>query len=258
MEELNSVEVSSSLHLTGTDISSISLPLSLSLAAKMAKVAWFLLLASLLFVSTSADIRIKVTNNPADKLVVVLNDNRTAHKLSALRDNPGLGCIALQYIKAYQGHCDQVGGSNAKKPADSLFAETFAPNCGVQVSTLSTITGRLLGCQSDYVHPPKAFSDVLMLNNKSLEILYSKNHTEVGAAVTGTDGGSPYFWCVLFSGGKPNSSFVLEGGVAKITRPGCFSGANDECSGAEDPFRDRRLWSYAISGLIALNYAFGL
>ncbi|KAK6912877.1 hypothetical protein RJ641_022478 [Dillenia turbinata] len=133
----------------------------------------------------------KVTDNPADQLVAVLNSNRTAHKQSALYDNPGFACIALQYIKAYAGNCDEV---DTKKPADSEFAETFAPTCGVQASSLSPITGRLLGCQSKYVSPSEAFSDLLMKNSKSLDILYNKNHTEVGAAVSGSDGGAPYFW----------------------------------------------------------------
>ncbi|OAY54157.1 uncharacterized protein LOC110610699 [Manihot esculenta] len=222
--------------------------------------ALFILL-SLLFFSASANVHnvVKVTDNPADQLVAVLNSNRTAHKGSSLYDNPGLACIALQYVKAYQGDCDAVGGADAKKPAESEFAETFAPACGVTVSTLTPITGRLLACQSKYVDPAEVFSEVLMKNSKSLDILYDKNHTEVGAAVTGTDGGSPYFWCVLFSNGKRNSSFALEGGVAKVTRPGCFSGANDACSGASDwPTRPLGLWPYATSALFLVMYAFGL
>lgn len=222
----------------------------------MAATALWFILAPLLLVS--ANTQIKVTNNPADELVAVLNSNRTAHKESSLRDNPGLACIALQYIKAYEGHCNDVGGPNAKKPADSEFADTFAPNCGVLSSSLTQITGRLLGCQSRYLHASEAFSDILMKNEKSLDILYSKNHTEVGAAVTGTDGGAPYFWCVLFSNGKRNSSFLFEDGVAKISRPGCFSGANDECSAAVGLSQPLSLWPYAIASLIAGAYAFGL
>ncbi|XP_010261903.1 PREDICTED: uncharacterized protein LOC104600570 isoform X2 [Nelumbo nucifera] len=214
----------------------------------MAVVTWFLVVA-LLFVSASAD------DNPADELVSILNSNRTAHKSTALFDNPGLGCIALQYIKAYQGRCDDVGGSDAKKPADAEFAETFAPNCGVQASTLGPITGRLLGCQSKYVGASEAFSGLLIHNSKSLEILYSSNHTEVGAAVSGTDGGAPYFWCVLFSNGKRNSSFVLDGGVAKTQRPGCFSGTNDDCSSAY--MSQGPLWSTVVGILIAVAYALG-
>lgn len=201
---------------------------------------------------------VKITNNPADKLVAAINENRTADKVSELYDNAGLACIALQYIKAYQGDCGAVGGPDAKKPPESQFAEVFAPNCGVKASSLAPITGRFLGCQTKYVHAPEAFSEVLIQNQRSLEILHSKNHTQVGAAVTGTDGGSPYFWCVLFSGGKPNSTFAFEGGVAKLTKPGCFSGANDECSGAHDWSPLSVMWLFAASVLIALGFAFPL
>ncbi|KAL2471926.1 ferredoxin-related [Abeliophyllum distichum] len=200
----------------------------------------------------------KVADNPADQIVVLINSNRTASKSSSLYSNPGLACIALQYIKAYQGDCSVVGGEDAKKPAESQFAESFAPNCGVEASTLTPITGRLLGCQSKYAKPSEAFSEILMKNDKSLEILHSKNHTEVGAAVSGSDGGGPYFWCVLFSNGKSNNSFVPEGGVAKISRPGCFSGANDECSGAPALPRTLRLLPIAVGGLIASVCAFGI
>ncbi|XP_027355645.1 uncharacterized protein LOC113865357 [Abrus precatorius] len=219
---------------------------------------WYLFVTLAFIYAATADTQIKITNNPADKLVAAINENRTAHKVSSLTDNPGLACIALQYIKAYQGDCDAVGGPDAKKPPESQFAEVFAPACGVKASTLAPITGRFLGCQSKYVHAPEAFSEILIRNQKSLDILYSKNHTQVGAAVTGTDGGSPYFWCVLFSSGKPNSTFTLEGGVAKITKPGCFSGANDECSGAPDWSALSRIWLFATSVLIAMWFAFPL
>lgn len=188
----------------------------------------------------------------------MVNRNRTANKASPLYNNPGLACIALQYIKAYSGKCDEVGGPDAKKPADSEFVETFAPNCGIVASSLSPITGRLLGCQSKYVKPDEAFTDILTINNKSLSILHNKTHAEVGAAVSGSDGGGPYFWCLLFSNGKTNSSFQLEGGVAKITRPGCFSGADDDCSRADDWSQRPHFWTIVIGALVAVGYAFGV
>lgn len=99
---------------------------------------------------------------------------------------------------------------------------------------------------------------MLMKDSKALDLLHSKNHTQVGAAVSGSDGGSPYFWCVLFSGGKKNTSFTLEDGVAKITRPGCFSGANDECSGAaHESSRTHRVWVFVIGALFVVS-GFGL
>ena len=202
------------------------------------------------------NLAVRVTDNPADQIVDIINKNRTAQKSSALYSNPGLACIALQYIKAYEGDCGAVG--EAKKPSDSQIAKTFAPNCGVEATTLSQFTGRFLGCQSKYAKPEKAFSEVLMKNKESLDILLNKNHTEVGAAVSGSDGGGPYFWCVLFSNGKRNSSFVLKGGTATITRPGCFSGANDQCNGASDWSGGSYLWSFGATALVAVGFAFGL
>ncbi|XP_066352023.1 uncharacterized protein [Miscanthus floridulus] len=186
--------------------------------------AALLLPAFLLSAASAADSK----NNPADQLVTLINSNRTASKASTVSDNQGLGCIALQYIKAYEGQCDQV---DDKKPMESSFTDTFAPTCGVQATTLSKITGRLVGCQSKYVSPAEAF-DILVNDAKGLQILHSKNHTEVGAAVSGTDRGGPYFWCVLFSDGKPTSSFKVDGEVPKTAiHPGCFSGNNDDCMG---------------------------
>ncbi|WVZ92593.1 hypothetical protein U9M48_038643 [Paspalum notatum var. saurae] len=196
------------------------------MAMAMSLLAALLLPALLLSAASAADSK----NNPADELVALVNSNRTASKASSLSDNQGLGCIALQYIKAYEGQCDQVSD---KKPMDSSFTDTFAPNCGVQATTLSKITGRLVGCQSKYAAPSEAFG-ILVNNAKGLQVLHSKNHTEVGAAVSGTDGGGPYFWCVLFSDGKPAASFKVDGGeVPKAAyHPGCFSGNNDDCMGA--------------------------
>lgn len=178
--------------------------------------------------------------------------NRTAHKSSTLFDNPGLGCLALQYIKAYRGQCGEV---DDKKPSDTEFVDTFSPNCGVQANTLSPITGRILVCQTHYIPPAAAFSDVLIKDSKSLDILYNKNHTQVGAAVSGSDGGSPYFWCVLFSGGQSNSTFVVDGGQAKVQRPGCFSGADDDCNGAAHVFHGHLVWSSIVATMISLVLA---
>lgn len=195
-------------------------------------------------------------DNPADQLVAALNSNRTAHKSSALFANAGLGCTALEYIKAYQGQCDKVG--DGMRPPNSSFVDTFAPNCGVDASTLSPITGRLLVCQSEYVSPDQAFG-LLMHDARSLQILYDKNHTEVGAAVRATDGGAPYFWSVLFSSGKSNTSFLFSDGTPKPNHPGCYSGANDECSAAVGALASRSLWLSVGAGvLIAVALVFGL
>lgn len=226
----------------------------------MAMAQWFLLLLLCIFVisASSAKVQTKVTDNPADELVAALNSNRTANKLSSLYSNPGLACLALQYIKAYQGDCKEVGGPDGKKPAESEFAETFAPNCGVPASSLAQITGRFLACQSKYAEPPEAFNDILIRNSKSLDILYSKNHTEVGAAVSGSDGGGPYFWCVLFSNGKPKSSFSTGGVEPKVSRPGCFSGSNDQCNGANTLSQTIHFWTINLGASAALLYALGV
>ncbi|CAD5189021.1 unnamed protein product, partial [Musa acuminata subsp. malaccensis] len=184
-----------------------------------------------------------------DQLVAVINSDRTSHKSHALFDNAGLGCLALQYIKAYQGQCGEVGDN--KKPPDTSFVDTFAPNCGVEAPTLAPITGRLLACQSTYVSPEEAF-DILIENGRSLQILYDKNHTEVGVAVSGTDGGAPYFWCVLFSNGTTNGSFVLQRGVTKTVHPGCFSGNDDDCSGGSG--FSSGIWAMAAGIWIAVAY----
>ncbi|KAK3121882.1 hypothetical protein QOZ80_8BG0662320 [Eleusine coracana subsp. coracana] len=193
------------------------------------------LLAALLFPALllSAASAADSKNNPADQLVSLINSNRTASKASSLADNQGLGCISLQYIKAFQGQCNQVGKN--MKPVESSFTDKFAPDCGVQAATLAKITGRLLSCQSNYASPNEAFN-ILIDDTKSLQVLHSKNHTEVGAAVSGTDGGGPYFWCVLFSDGKPSTSFKVEGGEVPKTamHPGCFSGNNDDCMGPKN------------------------
>ncbi|KAL9226904.1 hypothetical protein vseg_002663 [Gypsophila vaccaria] len=203
----------------------------------------------LIFSAFAVDSQSKVTKNPADQLVSLINDNRTAHHAPTLYSNPGLACIALQYIKAYAGNCEVVGGPKAEKPDDSEFAKTFAPNCNVEPASLTKITGRFLGCQSKYIKPDVAFSELLIKDEKSLNILYSKNHTEVGAAVSGSGAGSPYFWCVLFSNGKSNTSFAVEGGEVKVSRPGCFSGVNDECSGAVGSFGSHVLWKCILGAL---------
>eukprot|EP01018_Ginkgo_biloba_P005392 Gb_02176 [translate_table: standard] len=208
----------------------------------MAFLPWTIFIALIAMASVSAHTH----GNPADELVDLINKNRTAHKSSRLYNNPGLGCMALQYIEAYNGKCDKAD-SNGKKPPEVDITEVFAPDCGVELPTVGTISGRLLGCQSDYVKPPEAFSKVLIQNTKSLSILYDNNHTEVGAGFSGSDGGGPYFWCVLFGSGEPNFTFALEGGKALKQRRGCFSGTNTHCSAAS---RSRQV--YLFSGLTLL------
>lgn len=161
--------------------------------------------------------------NPADEIVDAINQNRTAHKSSQLHNNPGLGCMALQYIQYYNGQCNQ-----GKSPPEVDITEVFAPDCGVELPTVQTISGRLMACQLHYAKPAEAFSE-LVKKRGSLSIVYDGNHTEVGVGVSGTNGGGPYFWCVLFGSGQPNSTFELEGGEALKQKQGCFS-SNLPCS----------------------------
>ncbi|MCL7023178.1 hypothetical protein MKW94_018357 [Papaver nudicaule] len=189
---------------------------------------WFLTLHLLFAALVSA----KSHGNPANELVNIMNQNRTAAKLSQLNDNAGLSCIALQYIEACQGNC--TSNNTVKcKPSENDFLEVFAPNCGVELPTFGTITGRIVGCQPKYVEPLEAFSRVLVRDRAALSVLREKNHSEVGVGLVGNRHG-PYFWCVLFSNDRINSTFVLENGGKGIKqRKGCYSGANIECSEAK-------------------------
>ncbi|KAH0969760.1 hypothetical protein GBA52_028356 [Prunus armeniaca] len=167
----------------------------------MAKSTWFLLV-SLLVVSAAAATQ-------TTELHIRLRPSMTT---------PGLACIALQYIKAYQGDCSAVGGSDAKKPLNLNLLLNFCPQ---------------LRCSS--LNPHSNY-------RQELRNFHNKNHTEVE----------------LLSG-KTNSSFGNRGRCAvKITRPRCFSGADDECSGADDRSRSSHMWSFFTAALIAMWYAFGL
>ncbi|XP_077237268.1 uncharacterized protein LOC143878931 isoform X2 [Tasmannia lanceolata] len=167
--------------------------------------------------------------NPANELVDIINENRTSHKLPKLRDNPGLGCMALQYIDKCKGNCTSTNTVSCQPPEEDI-TEVFAPNCGVELPTVDIISGRIIGCHSKYFNPVQAFSNILVQANKTtLAILRDKQHTEVGVGLTGTHRG-PFFWCVLFSSGQTNSTFVLEGGRGIKQKTGCFSGTDIPCS----------------------------
>ncbi|KAL5724256.1 hypothetical protein ACHQM5_007539 [Ranunculus cassubicifolius] len=168
--------------------------------------------------------------NPANDIVNVLNQNRTSQKLQKLNDNPGLGCIALQYIESCNGTCTINDTINCKISEDD-FTEVFAPNCGVELATFGTLSGRILGCQSEHSRKPsQTFSNSLVRDKKTLSLVKDKRHMEVGVGLVRTHKGS-LLWCVLFSSDKVNSTFVLEGGGRGIKQKrGCFSGTNIPCS----------------------------
>ncbi|KAJ9188574.1 hypothetical protein P3X46_003919 [Hevea brasiliensis] len=170
--------------------------------------------------------------NPANDLVGIINENRTAHKLPQLNDSPGLGCMALQYVELCKGNCTGNRAVNCKPPEDD-FTEVFAPNCGVELPTFGTITGHIVGCEFKYLQPSEAFSHVIVKDNRTLSILRNKSHTEVGVGLVGLHKG-PFFWCILFSNGQTNSTFVLEDqGKGIKQKKGCYSGSFFPCSGGQ-------------------------
>jgi len=171
-----------------------------------------------------------LSGNPASDIVDIINKNRTDQKLPHLNDSPGLGCMALQYVELCKGNCSDNNAVNCKPPEDD-FTEVFAPNCGVELPTFGTITGHIVGCQREYLEPSLAFSQVLIKDNNTVSVLKNKTHTEVGVGLVGLHKG-PFFWCVLFSDGQTNSTFMLENRGAGIQqKKGCYSGSSTSCSG---------------------------
>lgn len=140
--------------------------------------------------------------------------------------------MALQYVELCKGNCTDNNAVNCKPPEDD-FTEVFAPNCGVELPTFGTITGHIVGCQREYLEPSLAFSEVLIKDKNSVSLLKNKSHTEVGVGLVGLHKG-PFFWCVLFSNGQKNSTFVLENRGAGIQqKKGCYSGSSTPCSGGQ-------------------------
>ncbi|XP_050237910.1 uncharacterized protein LOC126687400 [Mercurialis annua] len=188
---------------------------------------WITILISLLLLPSSASS--KHHGNPANDLVEIINKNRTAHKLPQLNDSPGLGCMALQYVELCKPNCTGKSGVKCNPPEDD-FTEVFGPNCGVELPTFGTITGHIVGCESKYVDPSEAFSQLVIKDGKALSLVRNKSHTEVGVGLIGFHKG-PFLWCVLFSDGQTNSTFVLEDhGKGIKQKKGCYSGNNSTCS----------------------------
>lgn len=171
-------------------------------------------------------------NNPAKDIVDIINKNRTATKLPALYDSSGLGCMALQYAEDCKGNCTS-NNTVSCQPSPDDFTEVYAPDCGVELPTVSTISSKLVGCWSNkHLAPSEAFSQVLVRDKRSLSILRNRTHTEVGVGVASAHKGH-FFWCVLFSSAQTNSSFILEDhGLGIKQKQGCFSGTNITCNAA--------------------------
>ncbi|VVA89558.1 unnamed protein product [Arabis nemorensis] len=173
-----------------------------------------------------------VAGNQATEIVSILNNNRTARKLSKLSESPGLGCMALQYAELCEGNCNVNNNTVSCEPPEDDFTQVFAPNCGVELPTFGTITGHILGCSSKYAKPEVAFSDILFRDSKALLVLRNRSHTEVGVGMARLHKGT-FFWCLLFSDGGTNSTFVLEDNGRGIKqRKGCYSGSALSCSNA--------------------------
>lgn len=173
----------------------------------------------------------KAHGNPAKELVDIINKNRTSMKLPALYDSPGLGCMALQYAEECKSNCTS-NNTVSCHPSEDDFTEVFAPDCGVELPTFDIISMVIVGCHSEYLEPSKAFSEVLFQDRKSLSVIRNKTHTEVGVGLASVHK-HHFFWCVLFSSGQRNSTFMLEHhGLGIKQRQGCFSGTNITCSQA--------------------------
>ncbi|KAL8119384.1 uncharacterized protein LOC141724251 isoform X1 [Apium graveolens] len=173
--------------------------------------------------------------NPANDLVDIINKNRTAVKLSQLSNNPGLGCMALQYVEQCKGNCSS-NNTLTCEPSEDDFTEVFAPNCGVELPTFGTVSGRIFGCQHKYLDPSEAFLHVVAQNNKIVSLLRNKTFTEVGVGLVGAHKHKgPYFWCVLLSNSQRNTTFVLQDlGEGIKQKKGCYSGTSTPCSGSHN------------------------
>lgn len=192
----------------------------------------------------------KIHGNPANDLVALVNANRTASKLPRLRNSAGLGCMALQYISECMGSGDACGGDNtvACEPPEADITEVYAANCGVELPTVDVISGRLIGCHRERSDPEDALQAVLASSaisssssNKTtkttaaaLAVIRGKEHTQVGAGFDRAHRHGPFFWCLLFSSGSANSTFLLEAAGKGIEQThGCFSAPDSlSCSAA--------------------------
>ncbi|CAM8907369.1 unnamed protein product [Rhodiola kirilowii] len=196
----------------------------------MKKLLLILLLYVLVFSSSA---HAKIYGNPANEIVKMINVNRTRHGLSNLTTSPGLGCMALQYVESCKANCTN-NTMHCRLNTDD-FTEIFAPNCGVELPTFGTISGLITGCHTKYLKPSPAFSQVLVKDQKTASLVSNKSFQDVGVGIVGDRRKGPFFWCVLFSTDKVNSTFVLEGHGAGIKqRKGCFSGSSghrDSCNG---------------------------
>lgn len=188
--------------------------------------------------------------NPANDLVSLINGKRAASKLPALRNSEGLGCMALQYISecmATGAAACSSGNTVVCQPPEAHITEVYAANCGVELPTVDVISGRLVGCQRERDGPEDALQAVLAsatgnstnataTEATALSVIRGKEHTQMGAGFDRTHRRGPFFWCLLFSSGSANSTFLLEAGGKGIGQThGCYSAPDRPSCNAAPP-----------------------
>jgi hypothetical protein len=187
-----------------------------------------------------------VAGNPANDLVALINSKRAASKLPALRNSAGLGCMALQYIWECIDKACSSNNTVECRPPEAHITEVYAANCGVELPTVDVISGHLIACHRE--------RDALLTSSSSAlsVILRGKEHTQVGAAFDRAHRRGPFFWCLLFSSGSPNSTFLLEAAGKGIHQThGCSSGPDRVSCNATPPHSPTRLIAVA---LLLLNF----
>uniref|UniRef100_A0A7N0TJ63 Uncharacterized protein n=1 Tax=Kalanchoe fedtschenkoi TaxID=63787 RepID=A0A7N0TJ63_KALFE len=217
---------------------------------EMKKLRLLRLLFELIF-SFSALADAATHGNPANELVQMINFNRSSHRLSNLTTSPGLGCMALQYAESCKGNCSN-NTVHCRWNEDD-FTEVFAPNCGVELPTFGTLSGHILSCRSKYLKPSLAFDQVVVNDKKAISLVSNKSLIDVGVGIVGDHKG-PFFWCVLFSTDKVNSTFVLEGhGEGIKQRKGCFSGSSSHSSSCtSNAHRNHKLSQKYVMAVICI------
>ncbi|KAL6591269.1 hypothetical protein ACP70R_049772 [Stipagrostis hirtigluma subsp. patula] len=174
-----------------------------------------------------AKIHVVVAGNPANELVAAVNGKRAASKLPALRNSAGLGCMALQYISECMGMGECSSDNTvACEPPEAHITEVYAANCGVELPTVDIVSGRLVGCShGDPEDAVQVLNSSAGGGNSSWQsVIRGKDHTQVGAGFDRAHRRGPFFWCLLFSSGSANSTFLLEAAGKGIPQThGCFS-----------------------------------
>ncbi|CAD6241505.1 unnamed protein product [Miscanthus lutarioriparius] len=210
-----------------------------------------------------------VAGNPANDLVALINGKRAASKLPALRNSRGLGCMALQYIsECMAAAACSSGNTVACQPPEAHITEVYAANCGVELPTVDVISGRLVGCHRDRDGPEDAVQAVLASANgnstnatatateaAALAVIRGKEHTQVGAGFDRAHRRGPFFWCLLFSSGSANSTFLLEAGGKGIDQThGCFSAPDRPSCNAAPPRPGQLMFTIAVAAAAALLF----